>query len=126
MYPRHRETLFAADTIKAVARKWRVVPGRVTEDTRAHLSLVAGLQTRLAAASTVDEAQFIGFIVKMLGSLYTGNFFEGHVASNLSQFLTAITDGGVPKTVDDYGMKASKHAEFIDKAYEMATRWEAT
>jgi hypothetical protein len=113
VYPRHRETLFAADTIEDVARKWRVVPGRATEDTRAHLGLVAGLQTRLAASSTVDEAQFIESMVKKLGSLYTENFFEGRVASNLLQFLTAITDGGVPKTVDDYGVKASKHAEFM-------------
>ena len=43
VYPRHRETLFAVDTIEAVARKWRVVPGRATEDTRGHLGLVAGL-----------------------------------------------------------------------------------
>jgi len=34
VYPKHKETLFAADTIDAVARKWRFMPGRAVEDIR--------------------------------------------------------------------------------------------
>ena len=106
VYPKHKETLYVADTIDEVARKWRLVPGRAVEDVRAHLGLMAGLQKRVATASPDEEALFVESMIKKLGSLYTDNVFEGRVSSNLSQFLTAMTDGGVPKTVIDYSLKA--------------------
>ena len=49
VYPKHRETIFTADTIDAVARKWHVLPGRATDDIRTHLGLMSGLQQRIAA-----------------------------------------------------------------------------
>ena len=122
VYPKHKETLFAADTIDAVARKWHFFPGRAIEDIRAHLGLMAGLKKRIAEGSAEEEAQFIESMVKKLGNLSSDNFFDREVTVELSQFLTAMSDGGLPKTMSDYGLKALKYAEFAERAYEMARR----